>query len=76
MVTQVIALYIDSGLYCYWYSNLVTATLKEENQRLADSLVQEKRERSQGSILYCTNALVCWHVISLYGNTSYSFIYS
>ena len=54
MVTQVIVLYIVSSLYCYWYSNLVTTTLKEEIKRLADSLAQEKRERSQGSILYCT----------------------
>ena len=54
MVTQVIVLYIDSSSYCYWYSDLVTSALEEENKRLADSLVQEKRERSQGIVLYCT----------------------
>ena len=54
MVTQVIVLYIVSSLYCYWYSNLVTTTLKDENKRLADSLIQEKSEQSQGSVLYCT----------------------
>ena len=53
MVTQVIVLYIDSSSYCYWYSDLVTSALEEENKRLADSLVQEKTERSQGSVLYC-----------------------
>ena len=47
-------LYIDSSPYCYWYSDLVTTTLKEESKKLADSLDQEKREQSQGSILYCT----------------------
>ena len=51
MVTQVIVLYIDSSPYCYWYSDLVTSAL-EENKRLADSLAQEKRERSQGSVLH------------------------
>ena len=50
MVTQVILLYIDSSLYCYWYSDLVTSALEEENKRLADSLEQEKKERSQGSV--------------------------
>ena len=53
MVTQVIVLYVDSSPYCYWYSDLVTSALEEENKRLADSLDQEKRERSQGSVLYC-----------------------
>ena len=47
-------LYIDSSPNCYWYSDLVTTELKEENKRLADSLDQGKRERSQGSVLYCT----------------------
>ena len=55
MVTQVIVLSIVSSPYCYWYSDLVTTTLKEENKKLADSLDQEKRERSQGSVLYCTS---------------------
>ena len=45
---------MSTKLDCYWYSDLVTTTLKEENKRLANSLVQEKRERSQGSVLYCT----------------------
>ena len=53
MVTQVIVLYIDSSSYCYWCFDLDTTALKEENKRLADSLVQERRERSQGSVLYC-----------------------
>ena len=75
MVTQVIVLSIVSSPYCYWYSDLVTTTLKEENKKLADSLDQEKRERSQGSVLYCTYYLICWHVILLYGNRSYSVIY-
>ena len=47
-------LYIDSSPYDYWYSDLVTSALEEENKRLANSLEQEKRERSQGSVLYCT----------------------
>ena len=54
MVTQVIVLYIDSSPYRYSYPDLGISALKEENKRLADSLVQEKRERSQGSTLYCT----------------------
>ena len=53
MLTQVIVLYIDSSPYCCWYSDLVITELTEENKKLADSLVQEKSERSQGSVLYC-----------------------
>ena len=53
MVIQVIVLYIDISPSCYWYSDLVTSALQEENNRLADSLDQERRERSQGSVLYC-----------------------
>ena len=53
MVTEDIVLYIDSSPYCYWCSDLVNTALKQENKRLADSLVREKSERSQGSVLYC-----------------------
>ena len=74
MVTQVILLYIDSSPYCYWYSDLVITALKQENQRLADSLEIEKKERSQGSAPYCTCLLIYCLALSLDGNTSYSAI--
>ena len=43
MVTEDIVLCIDSSLYCYCCSDLVNTALKQENKRLADSLVREKK---------------------------------